>query len=254
MKDNRLLAAYTGISQASAESINNSTLKKVVYTFIFNEWDWLKPPMKVTPGWRYICFTDEDDPWQPGMPAHTWELHKVKLLESPKRTQGFFKTHGLEIFEGYDTVVSIDGSCHIMGDLNEFTEMYLKRDYALMNHPSRNCTYDEAQVVIQYGKDSEEVVNKQMERYRDEGFPPQSGMVQTGIIARKSQPHLLDFERDWYLEIKKGSQRDQLSWNFTYWYYTKKYKPIEVDYWDQEEIQNEYIAVCPHYRKKQSAS
>jgi len=219
----------------------------VVYTYIFNKWDWLKPPMKVTPGWKYICFTDEDDPWQPGMPPHTWELRKVDHFHTPKRMQVYYKTHALGLFPDADYVVSIDGSCHIMGCMDAFVERFLKRDYCLMIHPSRNCTYDEAETVIQYGKDSEKVVRRQMGMYREFGLPENEGMVQTGIIGRYNNPKVESFEEAWWEEVEDGSHRDQLSWNFVNWS-----SPIMgVDYFTQDETQNDYIAVCPHYRKKQ---
>ena len=34
-------------------------MKKVVFTFIINGYDTLKDPTIVTPGWDYLCFSDE---------------------------------------------------------------------------------------------------------------------------------------------------------------------------------------------------
>jgi hypothetical protein len=40
--------------------------RKAVYTFIFGDYDDLKSPTIMTPGWDYICFTD--DPTHVTMP------------------------------------------------------------------------------------------------------------------------------------------------------------------------------------------
>lgn len=222
-------------------------MRKVVYTYIFNEWDWLKPPIKVTPGWRYVCFTDEKNPWLPGMVPKAWELVQVRMEYTPKRQACYFLTHGTDMFAEYDIIVSITGQCHVIGDLDEFCDIVLKRNYGIMYHPSRNCTYKEAAAVVRHGKDDPEVVKKHMERYRKEGFPEFSGMVQTGIIARRNVFSVREFERKWWKEIQGGSHRDQLSWNYTNWKF-----PIQVDFYNHTpEIQNNLIAVTPHYRKNQ---
>ena len=218
----------------------------VAYTYIFGGWDWLKTPIKSTPGWKYICFTDEDNPWLPGFPQRDWQIVKVKTHLTPKREAGYYLTHGTDHFPEADLILSVTGQCHIIGDLNEFAKL-MPNDYALMHHPKRNCTYKEASAVKRHGKDLPEVIDKQMERYRADGFPEANGMVQTGIILRRNTPQVKRFEHLWWDEIEKGSQRDQLSWNYTHW----KNPIVKVDHWTHTaDIQNKLIAVTPHYRSK----
>jgi hypothetical protein len=221
---------------------------KVIYTYIFNEWDWLKPPVKVTPGWKYVCFTDEDNPWLPGSSLKAWEIVRVKDELTPKRRAGYYLTHGLELFGDSEIIISVTGQCHVIGDLDVFVEKFLKRDYCLMHHPSRNCTYKEAAACMRSNRDDPEVIARHMEKYRAEGLPANAGMVQTGIIGRRNTVGVKEFERLWWEEIQNGSQRDQLSWNYVLWEHPGL---IDVDYWKFDECHWNHIAVTPHYRKNQ---
>ena len=47
---------------------------KVIYTAIFGDYDTLKEPLVITPGWKYICYTDQD------FESKVWEIKKVKLV------------------------------------------------------------------------------------------------------------------------------------------------------------------------------
>ena len=204
---------------------------KVVYTYIFDNHDWLLPPV-VTKGWRYVCFTDTPD--SICKTQDVWEIIKVPLSQdTPKRTAGYYLTHGLELFPECDTVVSVSGQYRIVGFLDGFVDGFLKRDYCIMNHPVRNCTYQEGKAVLLHRRDVPRNINPQLDRYRKEGLPPNSGMVQTGAIGRKNILAVKEFELLWWEEIRKGSQRDQLSFNYTLW---KNPHLLKIDYFNEIDL------------------
>ena len=43
----------------------------IVYTVITNDYDTLRDPRVVTPGWRYVCFSDQP------IESDVWEFHKI---------------------------------------------------------------------------------------------------------------------------------------------------------------------------------
>ena len=166
-------------------------------------------------------------------------------FDTPKRTAGYYLTHSTDLFHEYEIILSTTGQCRIVGDLDDFVKSYLKRDYTLMKHPARNCTYAEANACISYHKDKPGNIKPQMERYREEGLPENNGMVQTGVIGRRNTPAVKEFEALWWEEIKNNSQRDQLSFNYCLWKYPKL---LKVDPFDPNRL-GKHFAICAHRSK-----
>ena len=52
-------------------------------------------------------------------------------------------------------------------------------------HPARKCIYKEAEACIALKKDAREVIEKQIARYRAEGYPKNAGMFETGVVLRR---------------------------------------------------------------------
>lgn len=208
---------------------------KTVYTFIFNNYDELKQPVK-TKGWKYICFTDNPDLYEKGI----WQLEKVPIIDNPKKTTCYYITHGLEIFN--DIVISITGQCEIIGNLDEFIEEFLIRDYCLVRHPDRNCTYKEGEAVINYKRDIPGNVIPQMRRYKKEGLPENNGLVQCAVIGRRNTYEIKEFETLWWDELNKETLRAQLSFNYVLWK-----NPIKVNYFDLEDMKK-YITIHKHLK------
>ena len=91
----------------------------------------------------------------------------------------------------------------------------------------RNCIYDEAQTILNFGKinsekepergikawkDNPESIVNQMNRYISEGYPRQNGLASNGIIIRNhTSSDVIKNMEDWWSEIKHNSKRDQLS-------------------------------------------
>ena len=78
-------------------------------------------------------------------------------------------------------------------------------------HTEHDCTYEHAKRILEVGTDAERVVEAQMQRYRSHGLPAHAGMVQTNVILRRHTQAVRDFNERWWLVIRNGSRRDQLS-------------------------------------------
>lgn len=82
----------------------------------------------------------------------------------------------------------------------------------------RHCIYDEAEMCKRLHKDSAVVIDAQMSRYRNEGYPVKAGMIESGVILRKhNDPRCKALCNMWAAEVMKHSRRDQLSFNYICW-------------------------------------
>ena len=88
------------------------------------------------------------------------------------------------------------------------------------------------------GKDKSEITKPQMERYKKEGFPEEYGLLQSNIMLRKhNNADCIKLMEDWFKELKNGSHRDQLSFNYVSW----KNKDVNVTYLDKYIYKSNYF-------------
>lgn len=210
--------------------------RKVVYTIILGDYDDLKEPEFVSEGWDYVCFTNNKH-----LRSKVWRIVQVKCPAgySHKLCTSLLITNPFSYLKGYQLSVLVGGQISIHCDIEEFVNKVLPEDksIALMNHPYRDCTYDEAKKVIELKKADKEIVKKQIRHYMNEGLPAHTGMVQTGItICRLNDARLQKHCRFWMQQVIRFSQRDQLSFNYLLW----KYKLIEPAYFEPDVLNSEF--------------
>ncbi|MEI6697065.1 MAG: glycosyltransferase domain-containing protein [Bacteroidota bacterium] len=216
------------------EKIKN---KKVIYTIIFGEYDYLKEPEFISPDFDYICFTDIPD-----LKSEIWKIKLIKLKNKTnlKRCAAALITNPFKYLAKYDLSVLVGGQISIHCDISEFirTVLPLYKSIAIMHHPVRDCIYEEAEAVLELKKEFQCVVNKQMDKYRRLRYPEHNGLVSSGIVVRRHNDKKLKKHcKLWHQEIKKHSQRDQLSFNFVLW----KYKLIDPAYFSRNFRTKDFI-------------
>lgn len=187
-------------------------MNKVCYTFIFGDYDDLKEPTVVSDGWRYVCFSDRP------RESKVWEVIELDLPLDNSRSARLCLTMPFKFIE-YDIAVSVGGQIEINYDLN----LLPIGKFIALEHPHRNCVYQEAEACIRLGKDDEYKITKQALRYKSEGYPIGNGMIATGITIRLNNQEVNDFCKDWFYEILLESFRDQLSFNYVAWKRNFKY-------------------------------
>ena len=218
--------------------------KKVVYTCIVGGYDNLIEPSVISSGFDYVCFTDNmnltSDIWQiRPMPKETEELPQIKK-------QRYVKVSPHVVLPEYDLSVWVDGNVEVKGDMNKFVaEMHEDGcNIYIPQHPTRTCTYAEARAVLALRKDKSEIVNPQMDRFRNEGFPTNQGMLQSNILLRyHNAEDCKKLMAAWFDEIRNGSHRDQLSFNYALW----KNNGVKAKYMDKKICKSEYFFwKCTH--------
>lgn len=193
-----------------------------IYTFIVGDYDSLKDPKIITPGWDYICVTDN-----PNLKSSIWKI--VQILDEDKQIQPLKKI-AMSIMIGYekylknkyDVIVTIGGQMVINTNLDKFLDKYgyeSSYDACLLKHPDRNCIYDEGKVIIQLKKDTKENIKTHIEMYNLKNYPKNNGLYATGVmIFNNKSKNLKKFLELWLQEYKTSpSIRDQMTLNYTIW-------------------------------------
>lgn len=211
----------------------------IIYTAIFSDYEKLKEPMVITPGWRYVCYTDQP------FTSNVWEIVSSPSLthNDPIRHARAFKILPLDI--ECDKSIYIDGSFSINCDLNEYWAKHFRSPMTVISHPIRQDIYDEAIACIRNGRGNERDIGRQISKYKSEGMPEHNGLIQSGIILRENTEQVRLFCKLWFEQIAL-STRDQLGFAYAEWVSKIKWPRIEWDYRKGQE----FIFTSHHKNKR----
>lgn len=190
--------------------------KFVIYTAIFGKKDTLKVPEHRVDGCDYLCFTDDKE-----LQSDFYKIIYCKpIFKDPNRNAKIFKILPHLFLKNYEYSLWIDGSVYLK-DYNYLTlvENYLQ-DHSIVffQHPDRNNVYDEGDACVLYEKELPDIIKRQFDYYRKQGFPDDGGLIAGGVILRKhNDSELKKVAHDWWNLILRFSKRDQLSFNYVAW-------------------------------------
>lgn len=223
----------------------------VVYTCITGGYDTLREIRYKSPDIDYICFTDNAK-----LASKTWKVLPLpnEVLSSEKssvKKQRLVKLLPHKWFPDYTASLWIDSNIEIIGDLSDFFSKYsFEEKFLYVNkHPSRDCIYREQLAIIRLNKDTFENTSPQINRYRDEGFPEHYGLAETNILLRKhGDKNCIKLMELWAKEIKEGSHRDQLSFNYCVWKCDckDKIKYLDEKYYNLHVSDNAFFCLRRH--------
>jgi hypothetical protein len=216
--------------------------RRVVYTCITGNYDALREVVNPDKGVDYICFSDDISESQ------TWKIKPIpkclKYLDTTKIARCMKILPHLFLSE-YDISVWVDGNIQVVGNINQFIDKNLLNYFAIPKHPDRICVYDEANAVINLGKDNVDIVNSQIMEYMGKNYPENNGMVQSGIMIRKhNDKRCIAISNLWWNEVRQFSKRDQLSFNYSIWK-----KNVTIDILNPNIIVSEYFQIWAHPKK-----
>lgn len=210
---------------------DNSHRERIcIYTAVSAGCDAIRQPLFVNPEIDFFVFCDNEE--QPISPP--WQRLPMDFyLRNPRVSSRYYKLLPHKFFESYDISMWIDASFLIKKDPAALIYSCLKdNDMAFLKHPDRNCIYKEAKVVVEKRLEYEATVIKQMERYKQEGYPAGNGLIFGGIILRRhNKVQVIKIMEDWWHEVSHYSQRDQLSANYVIWKNRASYAIIPGKQW-----------------------
>lgn len=193
---------------------------RVVYTAIFGDYDRLRQPRVISADTNYYLVTDIPlmsipSPWRIKTLPKGWNCPR-----DPIRRARWCKTHPGLLFPRAETTVWLDGNICLLTTVEELERFAFWKDLkghldiGLFAHPHRSCIYTEASACISLRKDDPEVIKAHVERYRQDGYPSNAGLVATGVVVRRPTAQVRILNHAWWDEISQGSSRDQLSFNY----------------------------------------
>jgi hypothetical protein len=223
---------------------------KTVYTAIFGNYDDLKEPFVITPGWRYVCFTDQD------LKSDVWEIIKVPVMDcGPIKTARYYKImfykHIKERFSLW-----IDATFIINTDLNEWWNRFTP-PFTTIKHPFSDCAFQEAQACISLKKDTISRISDKILFYAKVGLKKNSGLIASGVLMRENTDQVQRICKKWWDQVRSGSTRDQIAFAYVdfgkgithniEWDYTKEHEFIHIPHlykhsrhWKLKTLQEKY--------------
>jgi hypothetical protein len=217
--------------------------KLAIYTCIINDpstfgvtenYDSLKSPSIVESNIDYICFTNN--------PEIKSDLYQIRYVDnsmfwkdSAVKTQRRIKISPHIFLKEYDQSIWIDGHITLKKKIYDTAQELFdsSSSFICRRHPSRDCVYEEAELLKKIKKDRKETISKQMLRYEKEGLPKKNGLIASGIMLRKHhEPSVVDCMNLWWKELSKNSHRDQISFAYASWKQSTPYSEFGEDFFN----------------------
>lgn len=197
-------------------------MKIIVYTANIGNYDNVELPlfMNRNQNVQFIQFTTNLKER-----SNSWNLRFVEdpnsISKDPQRVARYFKLQPHKVLPPHDVSIWFDSCLSLkINDYTQFiSEILLSRglDMVSYNHPKRNCLYREAIACISQRLDNKDVIENQIKRYKQDSFPSNFGLYDTGFIIRVNNPKMQEFNDLWYSELENGSKRDQISHPYCTW-------------------------------------
>jgi hypothetical protein len=194
----------------------------VVYTAISGAYDTLRePPSAARDGARFVAFLDGESERAVAGRRSAWQSRPlVSEGLDAVRSAKVYKVVPHRYLPDERYTLWIDGSVSIDCPfaLDRLAALYLAdADLCVFRHPMRSCLYEEAEVCRRARLDGEGTIDRQIDRYRRAGYPRDAGLVEASVILRRHTAAVRELDEAWWEEIRRGSRRDQLSFNFVAW-------------------------------------
>lgn len=221
---------------------------KVIYTVITGDYDTIIEPTILTPGWDYYCYTNNPELLSSKEISPNWkfillegDVPQIHLSRHPKIC---FYDH---IEERHNLAIYLDANIQIKCNLDSFINDVLKDGdhMCTMIHPTWESVYREADAIKRIGKAKPEVVDRQVNRYREEGFPDNYGQTVANLLVyRNHNTNLIKHCSYWWDEFSnpENAQRDQLGFDYLRW----KHQLIKLSRVRYDIIDDNYFKWLPH--------
>lgn len=205
-----------------------SHARVVVYTCIVGGYDNLNDPIFANDGYDFFVFSDKK------IVSNIWKNREIpqdiKRLKDNTLINRYLKMHPFDVFPEYDYAIYIDGNVSVISDLSPLICIADKgkTGFAMHKHVLRDCIYEEAEACILYGKGNKKRLKEQVDKYKQDKFPQNYGMLEaTVIIFNLKNNECQTLMSKWWEEfLKSDSKRDQIALPYILW--KNKYKISDV--------------------------
>jgi hypothetical protein len=141
----------------------------------------------------------------------------------------------------------IDGTFIINTDLSRWWRKRFKAPFTAVKHPFDDCAYTDAFSCLRGDKGDRWKIVEQINFYRSEGMPENNGLIASGLLMRQSTEQVIKLCEDWWEQVERFSERDQIAFSYANWKNPGVADTINWDYTQQHEFKH-----IPHRHKKWS--
>ena len=195
--------------------------KFAIYTACIGGYDNILQPEVTDERFDYFLFTNDVKEEKVGV----WQVQKVEYTNPDMtRIARYVKTHPEELLPEYEATLWMDANVQIISTwvYERFIELYEQGTrVACIQHPERDCIYDEAYKVSSYtifgALEHEKIALVWCRKIWKEKYPMHRGLYETNILYRKKTSLVKNVNNTWWKCINKYSKRDQLSFNYSLW-------------------------------------
>lgn len=200
-----------------------SSKKIVIYTCITGNYDSIIEPYFKADNVDYILFTDKN---MNNINETEWIIKKIdsyKILEGMTMVEKnrFIKMNPYFLFQdNYDYAIYIDGNIGVVSDIRKLiNSVDDKYGISMHKHRNRDDIYAEYKVCKLLKKGNINQMKKQINCYKDNGFPKKYGMLEANVIVCNLKNNFgKKIMNEWWEEFKlRNSGRDQISLIFILW-------------------------------------
>ena len=167
---------------------------------------------------EYVAFTNRED-----LKSDYWDVRVVDIPSAMSwRMMSRYHKWKPELLKlpEYTHSLWMDSQCYFKFEPKAIIDHYLKdnKHTAIHHHTDLRSIYVEGMVTSYvYNNDKPSIVNRQLERYYEEGMPYQYDHFETGILMRKNCRESIEFSSEVYKELETDSIRDQISTPYVVW-------------------------------------
>ena len=187
-------------------------MKIAVLTSSIGSTKLLKP--KSFDGVDYHAFVDYEDD------NTSWIKHSIIPFSSDvryknRRDAKVYKVLPFAFLPDYDYYFWIDSTHTLQANPQEVISKYLTNsDIAVFKHPQRNCIYIEGEFVKQIKFDHPNLLEDQLEFYKDMCYPKNNGLYELPVRVQRNTKLTQQMGWMWWEQICMFSSRDQISFPF----------------------------------------
>lgn len=187
---------------------------RVVYTCVIGGYDGINQPIAVDSSFDYVCFVrkDESHPDFVGV----WQIRNLPVdFDSNILCARWAKLNPHVLFPNCDYSLWLDGNVVVASNalysvINDKIEQGVL--FSGLNHPVRDCVYDEGYICAQRGFGGRKNVLRMLWYLKIHNFPRHFGLYETNVLFRKhTAPVVVKCNEMWWNFVYNYVNRDQLS-------------------------------------------
>lgn len=152
--------------------------------------------------------------------TNSWIPHKALDFSSDpvyknRRNAKIYKILPFLFLPGYDYYFWVDSTHMLNHDPYDIIQTYLSAsDVAVFKHNQRNCIYDEGEEIKSINFDHSNLVEDQLNFYRDMEYPENNGLYELPVRVQRNTELTQRMGLMWWENICMFSSRDQLSFPY----------------------------------------